>query len=453
MLLLVYMLSVAIGVPALATPAIPAVSINLTGCWVMGASNGKPPPLGCGVAPPDSGDGLLYLHQTSTHTGSSINLVDACLWQSCYRPATGNLINTSNGAGMLRLRTLAGDRRVGNCTAPRFPPDGLLEYFNWILPVGWPLNGNKTRGTNVSASDLSGTFVNDGEIEGLAGTIFLRRSTDPAACNHMRILPDCTAVPTAGDDAPQGGLQPLPSYEASCEAVMEMVCGKMQGAGPACMKCLEIPSHHNSIRQVGCTPPDVKAFCGMKPPRPMPPPAPEPMPPQSSHNVTGCYRFGGSAGQPPGNGCGMAPASSGKGVAFVSHTPNGSIRVCLNQFCSRRLTGNFTTASNGVSFLTLATDLDVGNCTRVVSKNFPEAGLFAHIDFVVPAGWPVSGIKTKGTYTHGNHTITGMFVNNGPALAGMLEMDPNVDPRECDRLHEIPFCTDFVPSTADGAND
>jgi hypothetical protein len=135
-------------------------------------------------------------------------------------------------------------------------------------------------------------------------------------------------------------------------------------------------------------------------------------------------------------------------MAFVSHTPNGSVRVCLSQYCSRRLSGNFSTASNGVSFLTLATDFDVGNCTHAVKKHFPEAGLFAHIDFVVPAGWPASGIKTKGTYTNGTHMITGMFVNNGPANVGLLTMDPDVDPGECDRLHELPFCADFVPATA-----
>ena len=65
----------------------------------------------------------------------------------------------------------------------------------------------------------------------------------------------------------------------------------------------------------------------------------------------------------------------------------------MNQFCSRRLAGTLTTASNGVGFMTLATDFDIGNCTRVVSKNFPEAGLFAHVDFVVPKGWPESGVR------------------------------------------------------------
>ena len=76
----------------------------------------------------------------------------------------------------------------------------------------------------------------------------------------------------------------------------------------------------------------------------------------------------------------------------VTHS-YGSVWVCLNQFCSRRLAGTLTTASNGVEFMTLATDFDIGNCTRVVSKNFPEAGLFAHIDFVVPKGWPESGVR------------------------------------------------------------
>ena len=31
-------------------------------------------------------------------------------------------------------------------------------------------------------------------------------------------------------------------------------------------------------------------------------------------------------------------------------------------------------------------------------------------------------------------------------------MDPNVESGECNRLHELPFCADFVPSTADRAN-
>lgn len=377
-----------------ALPALPAISLNLTGCWEMGASNGRLPPPGCGTAPLDSGDGLVYLRQTSApnDTDPSVNLVDACLWQSCYRPATGRLINTSTGTGMLRLRTLTGAQGVGNCTAPRFPPDGLLEHFNWILPVGWPTNGTKARGTNVPASDLSGTFVNDGTAAGVAGGIFLRRSADPTACDHMRALPDC-AVPAAGG---------------------------------------------NALRD---------------PAPPPPPPPPVLMPPESNRNMTGCYRFGGSAGIPPPPECGISIASSGNGMAFVSHRPEGSVRVCLNQFCSRRLSGNFSTASNGVSFMTLATDFGVGNCTRAVSSHFPKAGLFAHIDFVVPAGWPESGTKTKGAHTNGTHTITGMFVNNGRGLVGMLTMDPGVDPGECDRLHELPFCADFVPSMADRAND
>mmetsp|Transcript_20371 Transcript_20371/g.52905 ORF Transcript_20371/g.52905 Transcript_20371/m.52905 type:complete len:454 (+) Transcript_20371:229-1590(+) len=451
MMSIAHVMGAAIGAAVSGGPAIPAVSLDLTGCWEMGASNGRPPAPGCGTAPPDSGDGLMYLSQTSeyggpsTGTDPSVNRVDACLWQSCYRPATGHLINTSTGAGMLRLRTLTAAAGVGNCTSPPFPPDGLLEHFNWILPVGWPSHGNKTRGTNVSAADLSGTFVNDGAAVGLAGGIFLRRSADATACDRMRALPDCTAVPPTRSDAPRRGSPPA-SFGASCDAVMQQVCGGERGAGPACMACFEVPSHHATIRRAGCAPPDVQAFCRGAQPRPLPP-----APPESNRNVTGCYRFAGSAGQPPNLGCGMSPAHGGKGWAFVSHTPDGAVRVCLNQFCSRRLAGNFTTASNGVSFLTLATDVDVGNCTYAVAKNFPKAGLFAHIDFVLPAGWPKSGIKTKGTNTDGAHTISGMFVNNGPALAGTLTMDPDVDPGECDRLHELPFCADFVPSTADRA--
>lgn len=223
---------------------IPPVSLDLTGCWEMGASNGRSPAPGCGTAPLDSGDGLIYLRQSTVSAqGAAVNLVDACLWQSCYRPATGHLINTSTGAGMLRLRTLTGASGVGNCTAPRFPHDGLLEYFNWILPVGWPSHGSKTRGTNVPPADLSGTFVNDGAAGGLAGGIFLRRSADPVACKRMRELPDCSAVPSARGHALRRDSQPPPpppppQTGASCEAAMQLVCGDVKGAGPVCMKCL-----------------------------------------------------------------------------------------------------------------------------------------------------------------------------------------------------------------------
>jgi hypothetical protein len=127
--------------------------------------------------------------------------------------------------------------------------------------------------------------------------------------------------------------------------------------------------------------------------------------------------------------------SSGHGHAYVLHRADGTVSVCLNQFCSRRLSGTLRTSSNGVGFMTTQTDFGVGNCTKAASPNFPEGGLFAHIDFVLPAGWPASGIKTRGGRTDGGaHTIVGMFVNNGPALAGTLKMDPDVEAGACDHL-------------------
>ena len=110
-----------------------------------------------------------------------------------------------------------------------------------------------------------------------------------------------------------------------------------------------------------------------------------------------------------------------------------------------------------------------GNCTRDVRPFFPEAGLFAHIDFIVPAGWPtasgksrvssldifgpprfhtkrVSWVCVQGTVTPGEHTLTGMFVNNGPALAGTLMMDPDVDQEQClAPMRSLPWCADFIP--------
>ena len=87
---------------------IPPLALDLTGCWEMGASNGRQPAPGCGTAALDGGDGLIYLSQSD---GGS---VDACLSQFCYRPGKGLLTNTSTGAGMLRLQTLTGK---GNCSA------------------------------------------------------------------------------------------------------------------------------------------------------------------------------------------------------------------------------------------------------------------------------------------------------------------------------------------------
>ena len=459
-------------------PGVHAVQIDLTGCYVMGASNGKQPAVGCGVAPLDDGDGQLFLAQ------SADGAIDACISQRCYRPAAGRLINTSSGAGMLRLQTLTGTG-AGNCSSPampHLPADGLLEHFNWIVPLGWPLRGNATWGTRVDASDLSGTFVNNDNPAGDAGGIFLRRLVSTVACDHMRRLPDCTAAPTSTDAAglpdikatwpqepakrPDGlakvatEVQPPPVAAATdaavlvspvvaatpaCAAALAADCGAERGTGTACMHCLEQPTHHADIRRAGCNPPDVAAFCGGQP-GPAPPVPPSPLPPETSRNVSGCYRFGGSAGRSPLPQCGMAPART-NGHAYVAHQADGIVRVCLVQFCTRRLIGTLNYSSNGVGFMVMQTDLGVGNCTRATSKNFPEAGLFAHIDFLVPAGWPSSGATTRGTRTDGDgtHTLSGMFVNNGPQLAGFLKMDPNVDPADCGSFSEIPWCANFVP--------
>ena len=448
----------------------------------MGASNGRTPAVGCGTAPVDRGDGFLYVLQTAG------GAVDACLSNTpCYRPAVGFLTNTSTGAGMLRLHTLT---NKGNCSSPalpHMPVDGLLEHFNWILPVGWPENGNKTSGTNVSAADLSGVFVNNDNPAGTAGGIFLRRANE-SDCMHMHSLPDCTAVPNKEEalvpstcaammqadcgaeqgggkecmacleipahhsDIRQAGCTPLDVHafcenpKSTCNATMQADCGAEQGGGKECMACLEVPAHHNDIRQAGCTPLDVHAFCGIPSPSPSPGPGPRPVRP-TSHNATGCYVFGGSAGRAPLPGCGMAPPKT-NGNAYVLHRADGSVSVCLHQFCSRRLSGNFSTSSNGVGFMIMQTDFGVGNCTASVSRHFPKDGLFAHIDFVLPANWPESGIKTRGARTDGAHTIAGMFINNGHALAGILKMNPDTDPAACSHLGEIPFCADFVPRSS-----
>merc|ERR1712224_1037640 len=100
-----------------------------------------------------------------------------------------------------------------------------------------------------------------------------------------------------------------------------------------------------------------------------------------------------------------------------------------NQFCYRQLRGTFNVTSNGVGFLKVATVLSHGNCTH---GNFPAAGLFANINFVVPSGWPLSGRKSGGTQTPGSTTLTGVFVNNGrdslhppTGTVGYLTMTPN----------------------------
>ena len=411
----------------------PPLALDLTGCWEMGASNGRAPAEGCGTAPLDKGDGLMYIAQ---HRGGTI---DACLSQACYRPATGVLSNTSIGAGMLRMHTLT-DR--GNCTnrfIPSFPADGLLEYFNWILPVGWPSSGNATWGTHVSAADLSGVFVNNDNAAGDAGGIFLSRHVDQAACDGMRALPDCTAAPPPAPVSTAGAASlgaHAADQSAACNNALRKNCGQYKTYGLACMTCLELPAHHAAIKKAGCSPPDVAQFCG--------PPAPPEPPDVKLHNATGCYLFGGSAGMSPADGCGMAPAAV-NGHAFVVHRADGSVNVCLNQFCSRVLSGEFRTASNGVGFMTTETLFNQGNCTSAHSKNFPEDGLFAHIDFVFPAGWPNTTAKTRGTNTVGAHSITGMFVNNGPHLAGTLTMDPGIDPSACDIMRELPYCRTFLP--------
>ena len=418
-----------------ALSSIPPLALNLTGCWEMGASNGRQPAPGCGTAALDSGDGLVYLSQ------SDGGRVDACLSQFCYRPAVGLLTNTSSGVGMLRLHTLTGKGNCSSKTHPSFPADGLLEYFNWVLPRGWPsASADRTWGTNVSATDLSGVFVNNDNPAGTAGGIFLTRHLDPAACDHMRALPDCSAVPPKPFVEQVMGAAEI-VWTPACAAALRADCGVHAGAGRACMACLETPAHHTDIRRAGCTPPDVQRFCATGP---SPPTPPAPPPDVRPHNATGCYIFGGSAGRAPDPGCGMAP-SRVNGHAFVVHSANGSLKVCLNQFCSRVLSGQFHTASNGVGYMLTETLFDQGNCTANHSRNFPLDGLFAHIDFLVPAGWPNTTRKTRGATTIGPQTLTGMFVNNGPALAGYLTMDPDVDPAACSNMRQLPYCADFLP--------
>jgi hypothetical protein len=312
-MLIVLQLRLHIVAAALGSP-IPPLALDLSGCWMMGASNGKAPAADCGTAPLDRGDGLVYIRQLP---GGEI---DACLSQACYRPATGLLSNTSIGAGMLRMHTLT---NKGNCTNklnPQFPADGLLEYFNWILPLGWPSNGNQTRGTHVSATDLSGVFVNNDNAAGDAGGIFLSRHVDQAACDRMRALPDCTAVPPA---SALGAEQLAADWSATCNQALQKDCGQYKSSRQACIKCLEKPAHHADIRKAGCTPPDVQAFCGGSPSPPEPPPDTKP------HNTTGCYAFGGSAGRSPNADCGMAPANhpgGQNGHAYVAHRCDASSR-------------------------------------------------------------------------------------------------------------------------------
>ena len=294
----------AVGLELGGTAQLPPITQDLTGCWEMGASNGRTPNQDCGTAPLDKGDGLMYIKQLPSGE------IDACLSQACYRPAMGMLSNTSIGAGMLRMHTLTNE---GNCTNkfnPHFPPDGLLEYFNWILPLGWPSNGNQTWGTHVSAADLSGVFVNNDNAAGDAGGIFLSRHVDQAACDDMRGLPDCTAVPPASAVPSASAEVRAADRSAACIRALRKDCGQYKSYGQACLKCLEIPAHHADIKQAGCTPPDVQAYCGA----PSPPEPPDTQP----HNTTGCYLFGGSAGRAPNADCGMTPAMV-NGHAYVAH--------------------------------------------------------------------------------------------------------------------------------------
>ena len=306
----------------------PAGSPPPSSAGEMGASNGKPPAQGCGVAPTDSGDGLVYISQGA---GGAI---DACLLNHpCYRPALGTLSNTSSGAGMLRLRTLT-DK--GNCSRrathnPHFPTDGLLESLNFILPQGWPTAGNQTWGASVNAQDLAGVFVNNDNVDGDAGMIFLsRRTLNPAACDRMRGLADCTATPP-----PLAAAEPASPQQ------------------PAAASASPTPSAAPTRSQRRDTP-------------------------AAALNTTRCYRFGGSAGAGcpvphgsprshiPCTGCGMQPARV-NGHAYVRHGADGSVKVCLHQMCSRVLEGRFHTASNGVGFMLTQTDFAV-----VRTKSLPH---------------------------------------------------------------------------------
>jgi hypothetical protein len=68
----------------------------------------------------------------------------------------------------------------------------------------------------------------------------------------------------------------------------------------------------------------------------------------------------------------------------------------------------------------MVTRLGKGSCNKTKSKMFPEDGLFAHIGFIVPAGWPDAGLVTKGANVSNtlptlssNSTLAGVFINNG----------------------------------------
>ena len=423
---------------------LPPLAIDLTGCWAMGASNGRKVQPGCGTAPLDGADGLMYLSQQPG--GGN---VDACLSQGCYRPAKGLLSNTSSGAGILQLQTLTGKGNCSSATHPSFPADGLLEYFNFIIPRGWPSNGSQTRGTNVRATDLSGVFVNDDNPAGTAGGIFLTRHVNPAACDRMRALPDCSAVPPQSTLKSSGTTESAAAPDHSsretttlaCAVALRAACQAEQSMGRVCMRCLEVPAYHARIRTAGCRPPDVQRFCRTGP---APAPSPSPIPPLDVRNMTGCYAFGGSAGRTPAVGCGMSTPNT-NGHAYIVHSANGTIQVCLHQFCTRVLQGRFHTASNGVGYMLTETVFDRGNCTSKHSPHFPKDGLYAHIDFLVPAGWPNTTAKTRGVATDGPHTLAGVFVNNGPALAGVLKMDPDVEPRQCEDMRQLRYCADFMP--------
>ena len=106
-MLIVLQLHLHIAVAALGSP-IPRLALDLSGCWMMGASNGKAPAADCGTAPLDRGDGLVYIRQLR---GGE---VDACLSQACYRPATGLLFRRFS-----RRPSLLFSRRPFQHSSPR----------------------------------------------------------------------------------------------------------------------------------------------------------------------------------------------------------------------------------------------------------------------------------------------------------------------------------------------
>ena len=68
-------------------------------------------------------------------------VVSSCLWQVCYRPASGYVTKASDGVQVLQLQTLRG---LGNCTSrtiPHFPEDGLTDVLLFVIPIGWSRQG------------------------------------------------------------------------------------------------------------------------------------------------------------------------------------------------------------------------------------------------------------------------------------------------------------------------